>query len=566
MDIFLSDYMNGNLEADAVPAVLRALDACRNYKDPVLKLGGKTWNLHTDHAQAMECYISNNDSGLKRVAFPLTGFENLTIDGEGAELLFHGQLLPFVVQDCRGLKLMNFTIDYPRPQYFQGFITAAGEDFLELSYDPAEFNARLTDGMFCFACEEEHWTFDRGRVLCTEFEADTGAPSAYIQPYFACANPDAGHPFLKRMNCYVQAEEQRPGLLRMRGNFQHVHTVGNGWVCTFGVRDNPGIFCNRSSDIVLESVTFHAACSMGLICQLCHNITLLAVKVCTRKNSKRFLSINADATHFVNCTGLIRYDGCSFTGMMDDAGNIHGNYLKVVQKLDDHTLVLTYGHPQQFGVNVFGRGDQAYLVDNRSLSRIAALTVEDTWEEGKSKVILRTVECLPEVLEGFVIENYTAMPQVEIRNCIAGHNRPRGFLIHTNRRAVIENCTFFNMSYVIHIAGDCNSWYESGPVEDVLIRGNRFCNAAYTGGPAIAVEPNLTPTTTAYHKGIVIEDNLFEMHEERFLLAMGVENLTFRNNRFVRNESLPAHPVVGEKGIQLGSVCKDLHIEQPIEA
>lgn len=41
MDIFLSDYMNGNLEADAVPAVLRALDACRNYKDPVLKLGGK---------------------------------------------------------------------------------------------------------------------------------------------------------------------------------------------------------------------------------------------------------------------------------------------------------------------------------------------------------------------------------------------------------------------------------------------------------------------------------------------------------------------------------------------
>lgn len=45
------------------------------------------------------------------------------------------------------------------------------------------------------------------------------------------------------------------------------------------------------------------------------------------------------------------------------------------------------------------------------------------------------------------------------------------------------------MSYGIHIAGDCNSWYESGPVEDVLIRGNRFINTAYTGGPAISVSP-----------------------------------------------------------------------------
>lgn len=565
MIINLTDYLRNSGSEDAVPAVLHALADCRNFEDPVLKLGGGTLHFYSSDAHCMDCFISNNDSGEKRVAFPLLDFQNLTIDGEGALLLFHGEILPFVVQNCKNLRLTNFTIDYPRPQYFQGIISAAGPDFLEINYDASEFNIDLREGMFRFCCPEEGWCFERGRVLCTEFESDTRAPSAYIPPYFACANPESGHPFLQNMNCYVSAQTVSPGCIRLSGNFPRLHTVGNGWVCTFGVRKNPGIFCNRSEDILLENITFHAACSMGIIGQLCHNITLLGVKACVQDGSKRFLSVNADATHFVNCTGLIRYDGCHFTNMMDDAGNVHGNYLKVIKKADPHTLLLTYGHPQQFGINVLSEGDLLYLVDNRNLERITALTVENTEEEGSDRVILRTKQPLPEVAEGFVIENYSAMPEVEIRNCISGHNRPRGFLIHTNKRAVIENCTFFNMSYAIHIAGDCNSWYESGPVEDVQIRRNCFCNAAYTGGPVIAVEPNLTPTASGYHKGVLIEDNMFELHEERFLLAAGIENLVFRNNRFVRNESLPMHPVVGEKGILLGSACKNLNIEQPIE-
>ena len=565
MEIYLTDYICDPEGRDAIPAVLRALSDCRKFEAPVLKLGGGTLHFYPQNAYRMNCFISNNDSGEKNVAFPLLDFCNLTIDGEGAMLLFHGKILPFVVQNCRGLHLSNFTIDYPRPHYFQGIIAAAGNDFLEIDYDPAEFDISLENGRFLFSCPEEGWEFERGRVLCTEFEKDTRAPSAYIPPYFACANADAGHPFLQQMNCYVAPEQHLPGRIRFSGNFQHPHKVGNGWVCTFGVRENPGIFCNRSEDILFDTITFHAACAMGIIAQLCHNISLRFVKVCVKENSKRFLSINADATHFVNCTGLIQYDSCEFTNMMDDAGNVHGNYLKVDKRLDAHTLQLTYGHPQQFGINVLSKGDTLYLVDNKSLTRIAQLTVADTLEEGKDKVILCVDQELPEVAEGFVIENYSAMPEVTIRNCIAGYNRPRGFLIHTNKRTLIENCVFFNMSYAIHIAGDCNSWYESGPVEDVHIRGNHFKNAAYAGGPVIAVEPNFAKAATTYHNGILIEDNLFELHEERFLWALGVENLVFRNNRYIRNENIPTHSVVGEKGILIGAGCKDLYIEQPME-
>ena len=49
--------------------------------------------------RALERYafITNNDEGLKRIAFPLYGFKNFAIDGQGAKFVFHGFLNPFIL-------------------------------------------------------------------------------------------------------------------------------------------------------------------------------------------------------------------------------------------------------------------------------------------------------------------------------------------------------------------------------------------------------------------------------------------------------------------------------------
>ena len=44
----------------------------------------------------------------------------------------------------------------------------------------------------------------------------------------------------------------------------------------------------------------------------------------------------------VSCNGL-------YEGMMDDAINVHGTYLKVVKRVDDRTLVGRYMHGQSWG-------------------------------------------------------------------------------------------------------------------------------------------------------------------------------------------------------------------------
>ena len=60
----------------------------------------------------------------------------------------------------------------------------------------------------------------------------------------------------------------------------------------------------------------------------------------------RYFTTQADATHFSGCKGKIVSCNGLYEGMMDDAINVHGTYLKVVKRVDDRTLVGRYMHGQ----------------------------------------------------------------------------------------------------------------------------------------------------------------------------------------------------------------------------
>jgi len=59
----------------------------------------------------------------------------------------------------------------------------------------------------------------------------------------------------------------------------------------------------------------------------------------------------------------------------------------------------------------------------------------------------------------------------------------------------------------VYIAGDANSWYESGGVREVKIIGNRFlfCPAA-----AVEINPKIEPGSGVVHRNIEIRENQYE--------------------------------------------------------
>ncbi|MFN6017917.1 MAG: hypothetical protein ACK49N_10095, partial [Verrucomicrobiota bacterium] len=86
------------------------------------------YDFRLDRAIEKYLFVSNNDEGLKRIAFHLEGLSEVEIDGQGAEFIFHGFLMPFAVENCRGVTLRNFSIDYARPFHSEGEILKVEQD------------------------------------------------------------------------------------------------------------------------------------------------------------------------------------------------------------------------------------------------------------------------------------------------------------------------------------------------------------------------------------------------------------------------------------------------------
>jgi hypothetical protein len=90
------------------------------------------------------------------------------------------------------------------------------------------------------------------------------------------------------------------------------------------------------------------------------------------------LSTNADATHFVNCSGRIEMLDCFFENMNDDAINVHGNDAPVIKIVDTRSVEVRVSHYQQFGVNVYRAGDTVNVLEAGTLLTLRTLVVESS--------------------------------------------------------------------------------------------------------------------------------------------------------------------------------------------
>lgn len=574
----IRDFLSFRRGEDAVPAVIAALSTLDD--GDTLCLDGMTLHGYPDGAHTAFYAVSNNDAGDKPIAFPIIGRNRITIDGAGARLIFHGRILPFVIDRSTDITVCDLQIDYASPYYAQPRITEADAHRVVLHFDSEECGCRVKDGHFCFYSRKDGWEHECESALSLEFTSlptawamhPTNAPavpSASKPPYFPYCGEEKDHGFLGGMFRDVTLRELAPDTIEMCGNFGFVHTVGSYLVMTHATREFPGIFITDAKDVVLRDIGLRYTSSMGVIAQTSENITLHHVTAAVEEGSARVLSVNADATHFVNCRGTIEMRDCRFTNMMDDACNIHGIYgiLRGVPEAD--TLSVGFGHFQQEGIRFVRGGDTVAVIDRRNAQTLYTLTAASAELVSMRELRLKLTEPLPDALRkadcsagDLLIENRSTAPDVTIAHCESGYNRPRGFLISTAGKTVIEDCTFYNMNTGVQIGGELLDWYESGAVRDVTIRNCRFENSAYAGGVSIHIEPRLAKLPDKpFHGRIHVENNRFTQCHPRMLRAVSVEELWFCNNTFIQNEALPAHPVHGENGISV-SGCHCVRTEE----
>ena len=94
--------------SDTTPSVRAALEQIRQGKADKLVFPPGRYDFWPDQAEEKYLFISNNDEGLKRIAFVLAGVKDLEIDGGGATFVFHGRMMPFLIEHSQGVTLKNF--------------------------------------------------------------------------------------------------------------------------------------------------------------------------------------------------------------------------------------------------------------------------------------------------------------------------------------------------------------------------------------------------------------------------------------------------------------------------
>src|SRR5690606_12658886 len=87
------------------------------------------------------------------IGFDLTNHRNVTIDGGGAEFIFHGRMMPFRLENSENIKLKNFSIDWDRPFISQAQVVEATDSYIDMYIDPDEYPFEIENDSIYFVGE-----------------------------------------------------------------------------------------------------------------------------------------------------------------------------------------------------------------------------------------------------------------------------------------------------------------------------------------------------------------------------------------------------------------------------
>jgi hypothetical protein len=325
-----------------------------------------------------------------------------------------------------------------------------------------------------------------------------------------------------------------------------------------GDRVAPGIVIDACRQTVIEDVTLHHALGMGVVAQCCRDLTLRRYRCVPPPG--RMTSAWVDATHLADCDGDIRLLDCELAGMFDDGSNIHGAFRRVIARPEPDLLLLRAEHPQQEGVEYLRPGDRLALHQAASLLRVGEALVKGVEQVNRRVHAVRLDRHLA-AADGLVAMRYAPDTRVEIRGCRIAPVRGRGLLLSVPGRIVVVGNHFHSSGAAIGLFCDATYWFESGPVEDLLVRGNVFDACAYCGSEVFQVLPEAPGNRFAapVMRGVRIVDNEIRRVRPRLLHARACAGLEFTGNRVSWQD---AYPRLGKgPAVVLGDQVPDARIQ-----
>ena len=450
-----------------------------------------------------------NPDGRRYAAIYLQNKRNVTIDGNGATILIHGKMTPFVWDACEGVTMRDLTVDYARPTM---------TEFTVLSNDSGVCVLRVRpDCRFRTDGKRLIWQGEDGADGKPCWEHAANADRQHVKVY----DPDRDrlYDFDRGQMTFDRIETLDEHTLRVT---LHCRDAAFTPGCTFQtrsiVRDQTGALFQRCRDLTLERLRIRFMHGLGMVSQFCENVTFRDCDFTPAAG--RTAASTADFFQFSGCRGQLTIERCKACGAHDDHVNVHGTHLRVIRRnRRKHTVVVRFMHPETWGMQAFAVGDRIEWIRYDTL-RPYGEAVVNAFERLNDTDVRLTLDRLlpPDMLVGKdAVENATWTPDLLVRDCDFGVTWGRGILCTTRGEVVIENNRFYHTAGpALLVEDDCNFWFESGYTRHVVFRDNTVIGCggahAYNGGfPVVRYSPQvLDADSTAFvHGRLTMTGNTF---------------------------------------------------------
>ena len=539
-------------ETDSAEAVIKALEKAERIreKDPdheiTISFPEGIYQIYPDKAQERELYVSNTvgantDYKDKKIGILIEDLDNVTVEGNGSELIFHGKMTTFAAIRSDDVVFQNFSVDFEVPTTVDVTVESVDGNTATI-YVPECYDYSIENG-------QVRWYSDK---------------SPYTDEYYWTGTDKFENNYNQSINLETGITERSNALFDNRTGMEDLGDhrirityssrpdsvdVGMCYQMRPTVRDTPGAFIWMSSDVRMENLDIRYLHGFGIVGQTSENITLSGVDFRAPEDTGRTTAGYADFVQMSGCKGRITVEDCYFANPHDDPINIHGTFQQVVDISEDRReITVRYMHGETAGFPSFAEGDEVeftrqsdMLPAENSVRTVEKVISGPTGDSSNgvslTDTVIRFTEPVPEEIRAweYVAENITYTPEVEIRGNIFHQIPTRGVLVTTRRPVVIEDNIFEGTSMAaIYISCDAQSWYESGRVEDVTIQNNRFYRCQ--GNGVIFIEPTNPNVSTerTVHKNIRITGNEFYQSGNRVVDAKSVAGLTIADNKISR--------------------------------
>ncbi len=516
------DYKDFAAEKDFALNIRKLLASCKEKGENGIVFPKDTYKISGALAEERYLYISNHDNGFRSAIFIIEDMNNFTLDFSGSELVIDDSSIPFAIINSKNITIKNVAVRTENPVSSYGYVTECSEKgaaFRIMGGSPVNVRGTI---LSTATKNSRPLYYDR----LNAWDSDTG----YMTPEF----PDLGLfgvPFSK-----ITDDE---GNVSFRTSSPYYYNsglkAGDNISLDTGSRESAGIFIAYSENIKIEGFTRYNGAGMGVIAQVSKDIEISDMKVLPYGDS--CFSICADATHFVHCHGLIHIHNSHFEGQLDDALNVHGIYLRIVDK-DEDSLLLKFMHRQAQGIDFIKKGDTLETCNSDSLIPKKRYTVKGVEKINAGYIKVSIEGGTEDILVGDNVTEISKYPEVIFENCTLKNNRARGMLLASAGKTVIKNNLFDNPGAPIKFESDGTLWFESGGVKDVLITGNTFTNCMYvknSWGSKALIDVMRRPKFEEgkyFHEKIEVSDNTFINCHSPIASVNNTEEFIFKGNKF----------------------------------